>query len=146
MLPQHPHFSEEVVFQLHLKPEPQNTETATKIINGVVRSWRHPAMSGITCSQTCPLRMEWDPWQATAPFVCRLVSWATPFYSSVQYLMMMSSADLGCWKIVVASGSPKTSFPYFMKYTARILLTNPVSSPPSDSIWKASDIVQEFSS
>lgn len=127
-------------------PEPQNTETATEITKGVVRSQHHPAMSGITCSQIHISGTGWDPWQATAPFVCPLclVSWAVPFHSSAQYLTC--SVGLGCWKTVVSSESSKNSLLYFMKYTARIFLTNPGESPPSDSIWKGSDTVQESSS
>lgn len=59
---------------------------------------------------------------------------------------MLCSLGLSWRKSVVTSESSKTYFPFFLKCTARISLTNPGESPPPDSIWKASDIVQESSS
>lgn len=79
------------------------------------------------------------------PLPCRPVSWAGPFFGSAQYLMLCS-AGLGCWKTVGGSESSKTTFFCLIKYTARILLTNPDQSPSSDSIWTGFHTVWESSS
>lgn len=139
--PSTPTFQRKVVCQLQLARAPKHWNCHWNNKGGSTV----PAPPGHVRDHLLPdpyLRDRVGPLASHCP-LC-LVSWAVPFYSSAQYLMY--SVGLGCWKTVVSSESSKNSLLYFMKYTARILLTNPGESPPSDSIWKGSDTVQESSS
>lgn len=69
----------------------------------------HPAVSGPTSSQTRISGEGWDPWQATVPLACRPVSWAVPFSSFAQYLMMCS-VGLGAGRLWEVQKAQKLLF------------------------------------